>query len=100
MAAPTPCLFNKFGYCKFGERCRKHHVNEIYEESSCEILLCRQRHPKVCKYFRNFGRCKFSPCAFKHEAVGQGNNFEKIVKDVKVLSDKIVDLETVIISKN
>ena len=68
MAAPTLCLYNKYGYCKFSERCRKPHVNEICENSSCIISECRQRHPKICRYFENFGRCKFFPCAFKHES--------------------------------
>ena len=100
MAAPTLCLFNKFGYCKFGERCRRHHINEICEESSCEIFHCRQRHPKNCKFYRNYGRCKFSPCAFKHEVVTEKNDTVKLMKEMKVISDKLADLESAIIEKN
>ena len=25
------------------------------------------RHPKACKFYQNFGRCKFSPCAYYHD---------------------------------
>ena len=100
MTAPNICLFNKFGYCKFGERCRKHHKYKICEESSCEITSCRERHPKDCRYFRNFGRCKFSPCAFNHEIVVKGNECEKIRKEVKILNDKILSLENVISCQN
>ena len=68
MAAPTLWLYNKYGYCKFSERCRKHHINDIYENSSCMISDCGQSHPKICRYLENFGNCKFIPCAFKHES--------------------------------
>ena len=98
MTAPTLCLYNKFGFCKFGERCRRHHINEICKESSCEINSCRQRHPKTCKYFRDFGRCKFSPCAFKHQVVT--NAYDDILKEMKEINEKIVDLESDILDKN
>ena len=100
MAAPTICLFNKFGYCKFRERCRKHHINEICIQNTCEILSCSQRHPKICKFFRKYGRCKFSPCAFKHEIELSGNDHEKTDKEVKVLSEKVLALENDIRNKN
>ena len=100
MAAPTICLFNKFGYCKFRERCRKHHINEICIQNTCEILSCSQRHPKICKFFRKYRRCKFSPCAFKHEIELPGNDHEKIDKEVKELSEKVLALENDIQNKN
>ena len=97
MAAPILCLFNKFGYCKFGETCRKHHINQKCDESSCEINPCKKRHPQVCRYFQKYGRCKFSPCAFKHEVLRNHN--EKLEKDIKDLSDKIHVLEEIIMTK-
>ena len=100
MAAPTICLFNKFGYCKFREKCRKHHINEICLEKTCEILSCNQRHPKICKFFKNYGRCKFSPCAFKHGIQRPENNCERIDEEIKNLSEKVLALENVIKCKN
>ena len=97
MASPILCLFNKFGYCKFGETCRKQHINKICDESSCEIYTCKQRHPKNCKYFKKYGRCKFSPCAFKHEVFM--NHYERLDKDIKDLNDKIRALEEIIMIK-
>ena len=38
------------------------HVDETCENQSCEIVKCQSRHPKHCRYFRDFGRCKFNPC--------------------------------------
>ena len=29
MAHEVLCLFNKFGFCKYQDRCRKKHTNEI-----------------------------------------------------------------------
>ena len=97
MAAPILCLFNKFGYCKFRETCRKNHINKICDESSCEINTCKERHPRICRYFQNYGRCKFSPCAFKHEV--SMNDNERLEKDIKDLSDKIHALEEIIKTK-
>ena len=92
------CKFNKFGYCKFGEKCRKQHNKEICLEQSCEISQCNLRHPKVCKYYRNYGRCKFSPCAFKHE--DRGHNSEIVDNEIKTLHDKLLALEKAILCKN
>ena len=98
MAAPTLCLYNKFGYCKFGERCRKHHISEICQNRSCEINSCRQRHPKVCKYFRDFGRCKFSPFVYKHKkTVNSGKDYDQ---EIKFINDKMDDLQMIINDKN
>ena len=48
--------------------CRKRHVNENCKNNICEISKCRlRRHPKLFKFLTNYGDCKFSHCAFKHE---------------------------------
>ena len=41
-------------------------MNEVCENSACDWANCMQRHPIKCKYYTEFMRCKFSPCAFKH----------------------------------
>ena len=66
MAAQISCRFNKFGYCKHRDYCRKLHVNELCDESACDISNCRLRHPYTCKFYKEYGRCKFDPCAYKH----------------------------------
>ena len=58
MATQNVCSFNKFGYCKFRNNCRKMHVNENCENESCEITTWKLRHPKPCRYFRDLRRCK------------------------------------------
>ena len=39
MATQNICNFNKFGFCKFRDRCRKQHVNDKCENSSCDISV-------------------------------------------------------------
>ena len=108
MAASSICNFYKFGYCKFGGTCRKRHFSERCENSSCEIFKCEKRHPRECKYFREYSRCKFGDdCQFYHkaaynsESIGQENamkakiltletNFNEVTKK---LDNKEIDIE-------
>ena len=83
------CLYNKFGYCKHQEACRRNHVNELCENLACELSTCNLRHPKTCKWFREYGRCKFDPCAFKHV----GNNIEKLKAENQEVLSKLNDIE-------
>ena len=50
----------KYGYCKYGETCRYLHVNYLCDRSYCEISRCEKRHPRECKYWREYRRCKFN----------------------------------------
>ena len=62
------CRYHKMGYCKYKEHCRYMHIDEICEENTCDITLCRKRHPKTCYYYEKYGRCKFgSYCKFLHK---------------------------------
>merc|ERR1712179_591012 len=91
MAAQNVCFFNKYGFCKYSERCRKYHENEICEKIDCEIKECYLRHPKVCKFFRDMGFCKFLEwCKFSHK-VCKNNTLEK--DELKNLKDKIQTVE-------
>ena len=60
------CLYFKFGYCKHKDCCRKKHVKEVCDKKACEISTCSLRHPKICKFNREYGQCKFNPCLFRH----------------------------------
>ena len=64
MAAPTNfCSFYKFGFCKFGNKCRKLHYSEICQHKFCEnVKFCEK------SYFCAYGFCKFgNDCQFRHE---------------------------------
>ena len=98
MATQNVCTWNKYGYCRYGEECRKLHVNELCVNIACEHLNCKLRHPATCKYYSKYNRCKFNPCAFKHEENEIQNlkrenlnlldKLNAIDRDIKVLNDK------------
>ena len=63
----------------------------------CNIVKCDKRHPRICKYQRDYGRCKFMEyCRFNHDKQNDvSQNSEKIVS----LENKISKMEERI-SKN
>jgi hypothetical protein len=66
----TICKFNQYGFCKFLSKCRKQHINDICSNSQCNSNTCLLRHPRVCKYFSNYQRCKFAEqCAYLHHSI-------------------------------
>ena len=61
----TICKFNQSGFCKYQNHCRKQHIMDICPTPMCNNMSFR--HPKVCKFFNNFKRCKFGElCAYLH----------------------------------
>ena len=61
------CLYNKFGYCKYGENCRRKHENRICHSENCHIEICSKRHPRKCRYFATYKYCKFNQyCRYSH----------------------------------
>ena len=85
MATQNVCFFNKFGFCKYLEKCRKFHEKAVCDKSNCEIRECNLRHPRKCRYLREFGFCKFMDwCKFSHEIVRNTKN-----DDTKKLEEKL-----------
>ena len=107
MATQNVCQYFKFGHCKFSETCNKLHVKEQCENQNCEIRSCKLRHPRICKFFRDYNRCKSSDyCSFKHvdnsvnqsqEILEKLNNLAKIINEkdipIKNLAEKVRVLE-------
>ena len=107
-------MYNKFGFCKFKDMCRKPHVMEICQDSSCKaIKSCSKRHPKVCKRFAAENECKFGiECSYQHiksvKCIEQNKLKEKVEEmekkmeelDIKVVNsemkDKVKLLEAVV----
>ena len=61
------CKYNQTGFCKFRERCRKRHNNEICEHQyKCENNQCIKRHPKRGRNLKK-GMCRHNKnCAYQH----------------------------------
>ena len=93
MASPAViCQFNKFGHCKFGLNCRQEHVNDICDEDSCDASDCLKRHPRPCKYFDLYRRCKFLDfCSFSHRNV-ENQHGHDFTLDISNLDLKIEDI--------
>ena len=68
--------------------CRMMHITEICSNPLCEIKSCNLRHPKVCKYFRDYKRCKFGEwCYFAHS---NNNNIDDLEN---AMNEKCEDLK-------
>ena len=112
MAAMNICVYNKFGFCKYGVTCRKKHEELKCENASCEIFDCLKRHPRECRYFRDFKRCKYSDyCRYEHKEISDmdenGNlkckdetkilelemRLENAEKNLRILSEKLIEKE-------
>ena len=90
MATHNVCKFFKYGFCKHGNFCQKYHEKRICENQACDISMCFLRHPKICRFFKEYKRCKFNPCAYKHEDI---DNIVKTLKEEnKAISEKMENL--------
>ena len=90
----TLCKINKFGYCKFGDKCRNRHNNIACSDNKCKVFNCEKRHPKICKFMREFGRCKFTTgCAFDHKKVNAiADKIDENATKIKKLELKLAGL--------
>ena len=66
MAGPQLCAYFKYGHCKYMSNCRNRHVQDVCDIDKCDGKSCEKRHPKPCRYFQTFGRCKYNPCSYSH----------------------------------
>ena len=100
MATETICKFNQSGFCKFQSHCRKQHYMEICTNTQCSMVTCVYRHPRACRYFNNFGRCKFEDsCAYLHkkdDRKDQEKEIEKLRKEVEELHKQVNELRKIL----
>ena len=83
------CGFNKSGYCKFKETCRKRHINKI-----CKVTNCVNRHPKESKYLSTYKYCKLGDnCAFEHKIKQENKVLENSLKEIMTLKNEMLDLK-------
>ena len=83
------CKYFQTGFCKFGDHCQRHHVKETCDSITCVQSLCKQRHPKSCKFFTTQQKCKFNDnCAYKHV-------ISKAKSDISLLMNELSSLKTI-----
>ena len=81
------CQHFRLGFCKFGDTCRKQHINENCFEINCENINCIKRHPRNCKFYDLYKRCKFGEyCSYAHR-----ENIQSI--EITILKVKVEGLE-------
>ena len=52
----------------FGEKCNFKHIDEECTEDNCNVFNCEKRHPRICKFMKEHGRCKFTTyCKYNHK---------------------------------
>ena len=97
MVEKNVCSYNKFGYCKFGNKCFRIHENKLCENVGCEVEKCPLRHPRMCRFFLDYNYCKFGTfCRFKHEANAKGEalkEIEKLKRNLEIIKQEIVEKE-------
>ena len=97
------CKYNKFGFCKYREKCTRLHYTETCKNlTACkDIKRCPKRHPKACKIYALEKFCRFgNSCSYQHggqpESNKESENTKKITaleKSVKEMAEKIKHLE-------
>ena len=100
MAAQNVCKWNKFGYCKHKECSRNKHIKELCENGACDIVNCIFRQPRSCKYYRDYGKCKFDPFMYLHDNKYDDkteNDIVKLKKENESISGKLLAIENTIL---
>ena len=83
------CKFHQFGHCKFASTCRKFHTKETCNTFKCIINDCPYRHPRQCKFYVLYGRCKFgSECSFLHATAD-----DEVTKAIKTIQEEVLSLK-------
>ena len=85
------CRYNKFGYCKYDDKCNKKHNNVISTKKDCNVFDCDMRHPVVCRHFMNFRKCKFTNCAYHHSCVIDDGEIAAKIKTVENKLTKVMN---------
>ena len=63
--------------------------------------MCSLRHPRMCRFFKEYKRCKFDPCAYKHEDKEKtikeiSEKLEQLSRNIEVLNRKEKESERMI----
>ena len=86
---------------------RHFHNDVICMNENCSDRMCRKRHPHKCKYFLNFGYCKFeASCAYLHpvadvvELTLLKHELKCLKTEIEMIKNKLIYLEKVEIAEH
>ena len=73
-AMSIKCRYFNSGYCKYRQKCKFSHPNNICAEINCEKENCPKRHPKACKYQKGANGCwRGNSCDYAHDTLVAGD---------------------------
>ena len=96
MSVKIVCVHFQFGFCKYGERCSKKHEATRCDDQQCDERNCSKRHPRECKYFRAYKRCKFGEDCF-YDHIDQNDT---VLEELKLIRAKLEIVEKEIEERN
>ena len=83
--AAVVCSYYRTGFCKYEDRCRNLHINEMCQDTNCSNDSCQLRHPTPCRYFSLYGSCKFADkCAYRHENL--------LLEELRLVKNEVVQI--------
>ena len=87
------CKHHQRGYCRNESQCSQTHNDNVCKERVCRNPECRERHPKICKYYIRNGECRWKEeCAYKHKRSDSNTKIDILEREVKELKDDIKQL--------
>ena len=90
-----PCMYSKFGFCKFKNQCkRKHYTEKCQENTPCkQQKTCPKRQPRDCKRIQQKEGCRFGDeCGYNHDSVCETSKNNELKHKVIVLETTVADL--------
>ena len=74
-------------------QCLHRRFDSLCTSKTCSINECNKRHPKKCRYWSLFGRCKFGQnCSYKHE-IEVVNEVEQLKAKYETLTQSFNQLQ-------
>ena len=87
------CNYHHYGFCKFGTTCQKFHSQVTCSNFPCLDHNCKSRHPRICRYYSSFGRCKFEDtCAYLHYS--PETPLKNVREEVSSLASEVLKLKS------
>ena len=88
------CLHFKLGHCKYQDTCTLQHIKELCDNRECDVTNCSLRHPRRCRFWNEYYRCKFgSDCSYLHKSddnyYKKSETFEEELEVIKVKIDSL-----------
>ena len=75
------CKHDQRGFCRNRSQCYQEHNNKICKESVCRNQMCREKHPKPCKFYIRNGQCmRKEEYAYEHNKSDDNIKIEIKVK--------------------